>query len=60
VVLTEKIGTRVRSAGKGSQRSSRGTGIQGQTHTPTRRSAAGFEKVVAAPHSPGEVIPEET
>jgi len=59
VVLTEKLTTRIRAHTKGGTRSSRGGSTQGHTHTPSRRSAAGFEKAIASSQSADEMIAEE-
>ena len=48
VVLTEKVGIRTRSATKNPHRSGRGSGVQGHSQTPSRRSAASLEKVIAS------------
>jgi ATP-dependent Lon protease len=55
VVLTEKVGLRTRSATKNPHRPGRSSGVHGHGQTPSRRSAAGLEKVIAsaaeeAPH----------
>jgi ATP-dependent Lon protease len=48
VVLTQKVSLRGRTPGKANPRTGRGSGVQGHTQTPSRRSASGLEKVVAS------------